>query len=126
VSSRRTQGGRCSNFRRRNWGGDVTLLVSSLFAGEWADSSAFTRCRLVAVEWPAGLLPGPAFPAPDEVLVGAIVKPSLGLAPAEVAAVASALLRQVKLAARASPAARRRSRSGASSLYVKARLGSRN
>jgi ribulose-bisphosphate carboxylase large chain len=74
-----------------NWGGDVTLLVSSLFAGEWADSSAFARCRLVAVELPAGLLPGPAFPAPDEVLVGAIVKPSLGLAPAEVAAVASAL-----------------------------------
>jgi ribulose 1,5-bisphosphate carboxylase large subunit-like protein len=74
-----------------NWGGDVTLLVSSLFAGEWADSSAFARCRLVAVEWPAGLLPGPAFPAPDEVLVGAIVKPSLGLAPAEVAAVASVL-----------------------------------
>jgi len=78
-------------FPASNWGGDVTLLVSSLFAGEWADSSAFTRCRLVAVEWPAGLLPGPAFPAPAEVLVGAIVKPSLGLAPAEVAAVASAL-----------------------------------
>ena len=78
-------------FPASNWGGDVTLLVSSLFAGEWADSSAFARCRLVAVEWPAGLLPGPAFPAPDEVLVGAIVKPSLGLAPAEVAGVASAL-----------------------------------
>src|SRR6266571_6098835 len=78
-------------FPEENWGGDVTLLVSSLFAGEWADSSAFTRCRLVAVEWPAGLLPGPAFSAPDEVLVGAIVKPSLGLAPAEVAAVASVL-----------------------------------
>jgi ribulose-bisphosphate carboxylase large chain len=78
-------------FPASNWGGDVTLLVSSLFAGEWADSSAFARCRLVAVELPAGLLPGPAFPAPDEVLVGAIVKPSLGLAPAEVAAVASAL-----------------------------------
>jgi ribulose 1,5-bisphosphate carboxylase large subunit-like protein len=78
-------------FPEQNWGGDVTLLVSSLLAGEWADSAAFTRCRLVAVEWPAGLLPGPAFPAPDEVLVGAIVKPSLGLAPAEVAAVASAL-----------------------------------
>jgi 3-oxoisoapionate-4-phosphate transcarboxylase/hydrolase len=78
-------------FPASNWGGDVTLLVSSLLAGEWADSSAFARCRLVAVELPAGLLPGPAFPAPDEVLVGAIVKPSLGLAPAEVAAVASAL-----------------------------------
>ena len=78
-------------FPASNWGGDVTLLVSSLFAGEWADSSAFARCRLVAVEWPADLLPGPAFPAPDKVLVGAIVKPSLGLVPAEVAAVASAL-----------------------------------
>ncbi len=78
-------------FPASNWGADVTLLVSSLFAGEWADSSAFTQCRLVAVKWPAGLLPGPAFSAPDKVLVGAIVKPSLGLAPAEVAAVASAL-----------------------------------
>ena len=84
-------GGAVLEFPASNWGGDVTLLVSSLFAGEWADSSAFSRCRLVAVEWPAGLLPGPAFSAPDEVLVGAIVKPSLGLAPAEVAAVASAL-----------------------------------
>ena len=78
-------------FPASNWDGDVTLLVSSLFAGEWADSSAFVRCRLVAVDLPAGLLPGPAFPALDEVLVGAIVKPSLGLAPAEVAAVAAAL-----------------------------------
>jgi 3-oxoisoapionate-4-phosphate transcarboxylase/hydrolase len=78
-------------FPEKNWGGDVTLLVSSLLAGEWADSAAFARCRLVGLELPAGLLPGPAFAAPDEVLVGAIVKPSLGLAPAEVADVASAL-----------------------------------
>jgi ribulose 1,5-bisphosphate carboxylase large subunit-like protein len=78
-------------FPTSNWGGDVTLLVSSLFAGEWVDSSAFVRCRLVAVEFPAGLLPGPAFPAPDEVLVGAIVKPSLGLSPKEVASTAAAL-----------------------------------
>ena len=78
-------------FPEQNWGGDVTLLVSSLLAGEWADSAAFARCRLVELELPAGLLPGPAFAAPDEVLVGAIVKPSLGLAPGEVAAVASAL-----------------------------------
>lgn len=70
---------------------DVALLVSSLFAGEWADSSAFTRCRLVAVEWPEGFLPGPAFDAPERVLVGAIVKPSLGLSPAEVAATAAQL-----------------------------------
>jgi hypothetical protein len=70
---------------------DVALLVSSLFAGEWADSAAFTRCRLVAVDWPAGFLPGPAFDAPDRVLVGAIVKPSLGLTPAEVAETAAQL-----------------------------------
>jgi hypothetical protein len=70
---------------------DVALLVSSLFAGEWADSSAFARCRLVAVDWPLGFLPGPAFDAPDRVLVGAIVKPSLGLTPAEVARTAAAL-----------------------------------
>ena len=68
---------------------DVALLVSSLFAGEWADSAAFTRCRLVAVEWPDAFLPGPAFDAPDRTLVGAIVKPSLGLSPAEVAETAA-------------------------------------
>src|SRR6266576_1083330 len=78
-------------FPERNWGGDVTLLVSSLLAGEWADSAAFTRCRLVDIELPAGLLPGPAFAAPDEVLVGAIFKPSLGLSPAQFASTAAAL-----------------------------------
>jgi ribulose-bisphosphate carboxylase large chain len=70
---------------------DVALLVSSLFAGEWADSSAFERCRLVGVEWPEGFLPGPAFDAPERVLIGAIVKPSLGLSPAEVAQTAAGL-----------------------------------
>jgi ribulose-bisphosphate carboxylase large chain len=70
---------------------DVALLVSSLFAGEWADSSAFKRCRLVAVDWPDGFLPGPAFAAPERVLLGAIVKPSLGLTPAEVAETAAKL-----------------------------------
>jgi ribulose 1,5-bisphosphate carboxylase large subunit-like protein len=74
-----------------NFGGDVTLLASSLFAGEWADAAVFSRCRLVGVEWPAGLLPGPAFDAPEKVLVGAIVKPSLGLSPAEVAGTAKQL-----------------------------------
>ena len=78
-------------FPEENWGGDVTLLVSSLLAGEWADSAAFARCRLVGLELPAGLLPGPAFAAPEEVLVGAIVKPSLGLSPQEVASTAAAL-----------------------------------
>jgi hypothetical protein len=78
-------------FPEANWGGDVALLVSSVLAGEWADSAAFERCRLVSVEWPEGLLPGPAFVPPDEVLVGAIVKPSLGLSPGEVAGVAAQL-----------------------------------
>jgi len=72
-------------------GCDVSLLVSSLLAGEWADSAAFTRCRLVAVDWPEEFLAGPAFDAPERVLVGAIVKPSLGLTPAQVADVASQL-----------------------------------
>lgn len=79
-------------FPDRNWGGDVTLLVSALLAGEWADSAEVTRCRLVSLEWPDGL-PGPAFDAPDRVLVGAIVKPSLGLAPGQVAETAAALAR---------------------------------
>jgi 3-oxoisoapionate-4-phosphate transcarboxylase/hydrolase len=70
---------------------DVALLVSSLFAGEWADSSAFERCRLVDVEWPDGFLPGPGFDAPSRTLVGAIVKPSLGLSPTEVANTAARL-----------------------------------
>jgi ribulose-bisphosphate carboxylase large chain len=78
-------------FPETNWGADVTLLVSSLLAGEWADSSAFRRCRLVALEWPPGFFPGPVFAASDAVLVGAIVKPSLGLTPREVAATAAQL-----------------------------------
>ena len=79
------------DFPEMNWGRDGTLLVSSLFAGEWADASVFTRCRLVGVEWPHGLFSGPALDAPGRVLVGAIVKPSLGLTPTEVAATAARL-----------------------------------
>jgi ribulose-bisphosphate carboxylase large chain len=86
------EGGRTVlEFPLSNVGGDVTLLVSSLLAGEWADAAVFARCRLVGLEWPAGLLPGPAFDAPEKVLVGAIVKPSLGLSPAQVAATAKQL-----------------------------------
>jgi ribulose-bisphosphate carboxylase large chain len=87
------EGGRRAvlEFPEENLGADVTLLVSSLLAGEWADSSAFRRCRLVEVEWPAGFFPGPAFAAPDAVVVGAIVKPSLGLTPKEVASTAARL-----------------------------------
>lgn len=72
-------------FPFENWGADVTMLVSGLVAGEWADLSAFERCRLVALELPDGAFPGPAFPAEPGVSVGAIVKPSLGLSPEEVA-----------------------------------------
>jgi ribulose-bisphosphate carboxylase large chain len=89
-----TENGRAVlEFPERNWGGDTSLLVSSLLAGEWADAAGFRRCRLVAAEWPAGSFRGPAFDAPAGVQVGAIVKPSLGLRPAQVAETAAALAR---------------------------------
>ncbi|MEX2210687.1 MAG: RuBisCO large subunit C-terminal-like domain-containing protein [Gaiellaceae bacterium] len=69
---------------------DATLLVSSLVAGEWGDRADMRSCRLVEVEWPAGL-PGPAFTPPGGAAVGAIVKPALGLEPAEAATVAAEL-----------------------------------
>lgn len=72
-------------FPVENWGADVTMLVSGLVAGEWADLAAFARCRLVELEVPDGAFPGPAFRAAPGVSVGAIVKPSLGLSPEEVA-----------------------------------------
>jgi hypothetical protein len=65
-------------------------LLAACVAGEWADRGDVESCRLVEVEWPGGL-PGPAFPAQPGVSVGAIVKPALGLAPAEAAAVAAEL-----------------------------------
>jgi ribulose 1,5-bisphosphate carboxylase large subunit-like protein len=89
-----TGGGRAVlEFPETNWGADATLLVSALLAGEWADLAAITRCRLVEAEWPPGLFRGPAFDAPDGVLVGAIVKPSLGLSPREAGETAAALAR---------------------------------
>jgi ribulose-bisphosphate carboxylase large chain len=69
---------------------DATVLVSSLVAGEWGDRADMRSCRLVAVDWPAGL-PGPAFAPAAEPVVGAIVKPALGLTPEEAAAVATEL-----------------------------------
>jgi 3-oxoisoapionate-4-phosphate decarboxylase len=65
-------------------------LLAACVAGEWADRGDVESCRLVAVEWPDGM-PGPAFPASPGVSVGAIVKPALGLAPAEAAVVAAEL-----------------------------------
>ncbi len=77
-------------FPATNWGDNVPLLVSSLVAGEVTEMRAFTRCRLVDLELPDGLLPGPVHGArPDAPpQVGLIVKPQLGLRPAEFAAVA--------------------------------------
>ena len=65
-------------------------LLAACVAGEWADRGDVESCRLIEVEWPAEL-PGPAFTAAPGVSVGAIVKPALGLTPAEAAAVAAEL-----------------------------------
>ena len=80
-------------FPAANWGPDVTMLVSALVAGEAHETAAFTRCRLVDLALPPGMFPGPAFTAPDRLLVGAIVKPSLGLSAEEVGEVAGAAAR---------------------------------
>jgi len=65
-------------------------LLAACIAGEWADRGDVEYCHLVEVDWPEAL-PGPAFPAGPGVSVGAIVKPALGLTPAEAAAVATGL-----------------------------------
>lgn len=78
-------------FPAANWGRNLPMLVSSVVAGEGVEDRSFTRLRLVELDLPPGLLPGPAFPAFDDVGVGAIVKPSLGLRAVDVAEVASAL-----------------------------------
>ncbi|MGH9041906.1 MAG: RuBisCO large subunit C-terminal-like domain-containing protein, partial [Acidimicrobiia bacterium] len=90
----------------RNWGANLPQLMASVLVGEGVETARFTRCRLVALEWPAPLVEalggGPrlgldgvrsrlgAGPRP---LLGGIVKPSLGLAPEAVAATAGALAR---------------------------------
>lgn len=73
-----------------NWGPNVGLLVSSLFAGELTEVGRLSRCRLIDFEMPAGLLPGPAMGSSGGVTVGVIVKPPLGLSPPEVADVVRA------------------------------------
>ena len=79
-------------FPATNWGANVPLLVSTLVAGEVTEMRALARCRLVRLELPDGLLPGPAFGAAAgaPAQVGLIVKPQLGLTPGEFAAVAAA------------------------------------
>ena len=78
-------------FPATNWGRNLPMLLSALVAGEGVEDRSFTRCRLVGLELPAGWLPGPTHAAPADVGVGAIVKPSLGLGPGEVAEVVAAL-----------------------------------
>jgi ribulose-bisphosphate carboxylase large chain len=90
----------------RNWGANLPQLMASVLVGEGCETARFTRCRLVAVEWPDELVValggGPRFGldgvrawlGPDagtRPLLGGIVKPSLGLGPDEVAATAAAL-----------------------------------
>ena len=92
----------------RNWGPNLPQLMASVLVGEGCETARFTRCRLVALEWPdelvAALGGGPrvgldgvrARLGPEAAvrpLLGGIVKPSLGLGPAEVAATAAALAR---------------------------------
>ena len=92
----------------RNWGPNLPQLMASVLVGEGCETARFTRCRLVAMEWPdelvAALGGGPRYgldgvrawlgpEAAARPLLGGIVKPSLGLAPAEVAATAAALAR---------------------------------
>jgi ribulose-bisphosphate carboxylase large chain len=92
----------------RNWGANLPQLMASVLVGEGCETARFTRCRLVAMEWPddlvAALGGGPRIGlggvrawlgagAETRPLLGGIVKPSLGLGPAEVAATAAALAR---------------------------------
>jgi ribulose-bisphosphate carboxylase large chain len=92
----------------RNWGANIPQLMASVLVGEGCETARFTRCRLVALEWPdelvAALGGGPRFGlegvrdrlgpgAETRPLLGGIVKPSLGLGPGEVAATAGALAR---------------------------------
>ena len=92
----------------RNWGANLPQLMASILVGEGCETARFTRCRLMAMEWPDDLVEalggGPRFGlagvryrlgagAETRPLLGGIVKPSLGLGPAEVAATAAALAR---------------------------------
>ncbi|MGH8975627.1 MAG: RuBisCO large subunit C-terminal-like domain-containing protein [Acidimicrobiia bacterium] len=89
-----------------NWGANLPQLMASVLVGEGVETARFTRCRLVALEWPEALVRalggGPRLGidgvrallgAGDRPLLGGIVKPSLGMAPAEVAHTAASLAR---------------------------------
>jgi ribulose 1,5-bisphosphate carboxylase large subunit-like protein len=80
-------------FPSATWCDDVTQLVGALLAGEAMELAAVERCRLVDLEIPEGLLSGPAFAAPDRWMVGATVRPAVGLSPREVGEVAASIAR---------------------------------
>jgi ribulose-bisphosphate carboxylase large chain len=66
-------------------------LLTACIAGEWADRGDFESCRLLSVAWPDGFS-GPAFGAVEGVAIGAILKPALGLTPAEAGRTAARLV----------------------------------
>jgi ribulose-bisphosphate carboxylase large chain len=66
-------------------------LLTACIAGEWADRGDFESCRLVSIAWPDGFA-GPAFGAVEGVAIGAILKPALGLTPAEAGRTATRLV----------------------------------
>ncbi|MDP2711258.1 MAG: RuBisCO large subunit C-terminal-like domain-containing protein [Solirubrobacteraceae bacterium] len=81
------------DFPAVNWGRSAALLLSAIVAGEAMELAVFSRCRLVDLRLPDGLLPGPRFGAAGiaprdqgaAASLGVIVKPPLGLAAADVA-----------------------------------------
>jgi ribulose-bisphosphate carboxylase large chain len=75
------------------WGDDLTLLLATVVAGEIMDRADVRECRLVDLDLPDGLLPGPAFDAPDRVMVGAVLEPASGSSPRELGSVAADLVR---------------------------------
>lgn len=73
-----------------DWAADVTLLLAAVVAGEVMELGRLACCRLVGLDLPDGLLPGPAFGAGDRDAVGLIFKPALGLSPRKMGDVARA------------------------------------
>ncbi|MGQ0743871.1 MAG: RuBisCO large subunit C-terminal-like domain-containing protein [Acidimicrobiales bacterium] len=72
------------------YGRNLTTLAAALVAGEAHERSDFTWCRLVNLALPPSWLPGPRLGPTAGDQVGVIVKPSLGLSPAQVADVVAA------------------------------------
>jgi len=65
---------------------DPDHVMAALVVGEATEVGVWRRCRLVALDLPAAAMPGPTRGAGPDRQVGVIVKPSLGLDPAGVAA----------------------------------------